>query len=433
MSAKDLIKCDVTVIGAGLAGMAAALFAAAKGFSTTLVGRTGEIIFASGLLDLLGTYPVEPKTHWDDPFAGIKALVKDIPEHPYARLQQTEIERAMTEFTDLLAAAGLTFCRHKQKNAKIITPLGTIRSTFFVPQSMWAGANAVEKNTPCLLVDIKGLKGYSAKLMADGLSPNWPNLWATRIAFPGCEHLDEVHAEHMADALVLETNRAELAKAIKPQLKKAEAVGLPAILGMYKTADVIADLEERIGVPVFEIPTMPPSVPGLRLKEACENGLREKKVTYLSQQHVLGVKTTNSGDFLLDVGKMETLKQIQSAGVILASGRFSGGGLAADRKNIRETVFGLPVVGPKSRQKWHQKTFFDPRGHKINQAGLAVDNSFRPLGKNGRPVYETLFAAGSILAYQDWKRTKSGAGIAIATAWGAVEAFDCIFQKAGKG
>ena len=41
----------------------------------------------------------------------------------------------------------------------------------------------------------------------------------------------------------------------------------------------------------------------------------------------------------------------------------------------------------------------------------------------GCPAYKALFAAGSILAHNDWKRLKCGAGLAIATAYGAVNAF----------
>ncbi len=52
------LKCDLCIIGTGLAGMAATLFAATRGLSVVQAGHTGEIIFASGWLDLLGVHPV---------------------------------------------------------------------------------------------------------------------------------------------------------------------------------------------------------------------------------------------------------------------------------------------------------------------------------------------------------------------------------------
>ena len=72
------IECDVCVIGSGLAGMATALFAAARGLSVAQVGHTGEIIFASGLLDLLSVYPVREKRMWRDPWAAIDKMIGDM-------------------------------------------------------------------------------------------------------------------------------------------------------------------------------------------------------------------------------------------------------------------------------------------------------------------------------------------------------------------
>jgi len=52
-----------------------------------------------------------------------------------------------------------------------------------------------------------------------------------------------------------------------------------------------------------------------------------------------------------------------------------------------------------------------------------TDLKWRPLGNNGNPTYPNLFAAGSILAHQDWVREKCGAGLAITTAYAAVKAW----------
>jgi glycerol-3-phosphate dehydrogenase subunit B len=77
-----------------------------------------------------------------------------------------------------------------------------------------------------------------------------------------------------------------------------------------------------------------------------------------------------------------------------------------------------------NRAEWHRRDFLDARGHLVNQAGLEIDDAFRPLNSSHRPVFRRLFAAGSILAHNDWKRLKCGAGIAIATAFGAAQS--CI-------
>ena len=67
MSSIDTTQCDLTVIGAGMAGMAAALFAANRRVSVVQVGRIGGMTFASGLLDLMGVHPVAENRIWQDP------------------------------------------------------------------------------------------------------------------------------------------------------------------------------------------------------------------------------------------------------------------------------------------------------------------------------------------------------------------------------
>jgi glycerol-3-phosphate dehydrogenase subunit B len=54
---------------------------------------------------------------------------------------------------------------------------------------------------------------------------------------------------------------------------------------------------------------------------------------------------------------------------------------------------------------------------------LEIDNYFRPVNEGQHPVYPNLYAAGSILAHQDWMREKCGSGLAIASAYGAVNAY----------
>ena len=423
MSDSQSEKYDICIIGTGLAGLAAAVFAASRGLSCVQVGQPGEINFSSGLLDLLGVHPVGEKNVLNDPWAGVDALVRDMPEHPYARLPKEDIRAAFSELLSFLKETGLTYHRRMHHNSAVLTSLGTTKLTYCVPHTMWNGVAALEKKPSCLILDIRGLKGFSARQIVATLQNEWPDLLTGRISFPDMDHLNEVYTEHMANTLILPENREKFARAVRPHIKGAQIVGMPAILGLYRTHEVVSDLEKLIGVPVFEIPTIPPSVPGLRLKEAFERGLRAKGVRYFSQNRVLAVRAGRDRYFELDIGRTTTADTVLSRGIILASGRFIGGGLYADRKRIRETIFDLPVHQPGNRAAWHSRNMLDSRGHPVNRAGLEIDDSFRPLNSSHQPAFRTLFAAGSILAHNDWKRLKCGAGLAIASAFGAVKSF----------
>ena len=414
---------DVCIIGSGLAGLTATLFAANRGLTCIEVGQIGEIHFASGLLDLLGVYPVENNQVWSDPWEGIKFLVQDNSQHPYARLALDDIRTAFEEILTFLKENDLPYNRRINRNSSVLTALGSRKSTYCVPHSMWNSVEALDKKPPCVLIDIRGLKGFSARQIASVLKSEWPNLQTARISFPNTDHLNEVYAEQMAGSLILPKNREQFARTLQPHINTAQMVGLPAILGLYRTEEVASNLQELIGAPLFEIPTIPPSVPGLRLKEALERGLRTKGVQYLSQTRVLEVRPQADDSFQIGIGRTTVEHVVRARGIILASGRFIGGGLYADRKRIKETIFDLPVYQPGNRIDWHRREFLDPRGHPVNRAGLKTDDSFRPLNSSGQPAFKTLFAAGSLLAHNDWKRLKCGAGVAIASAFGAVRSF----------
>src|SRR5690606_25883391 len=65
-----------------------------------------------------------------------------------------------------------------------------------------------------------------------------------------------------------------LARQVKPRLNGAQAVALPAVLGFKpETRQRIAD---ALGCALLEIPTLPPSVPGLRLFHGLRRALLER-------------------------------------------------------------------------------------------------------------------------------------------------------------
>lgn len=418
-------ECDLAVIGAGLAGTAAALFAAQAGLSVVQAGGSGAMAYTSGYFDLLGSIPPhqegQPAQRVDDALAGLPALLAAYPGHPYRLTPPERIREAFTRWLDFLADCGLPHRLAAGRNLVLPSPAGTLKRSFTAPETTAGFSALLAAGDPCLLVDFHGLNGYSAAQIEDNLAPAWPGLRSVRLAFPGHQG-GELYAENAARDLELPRFREALAAALRPLLADAASVGLPALLGLHRPARVRDELAERLGVAVFEIPTLPPSVPGIRLREAVEERLPGLGVVRFSQQMVRLTRLAPDGLELAVTGGPQE-HRVFCRGAVLATGRFLAGGLAADRAGVRETVFGLPVAQPAARRDWHRSRYFDPRGHAVNACGVEVDEAFRPLGNDGRAFHPRLFAAGSVLAHADWMRMKCGAGVALATALGAAEAF----------
>jgi glycerol-3-phosphate dehydrogenase subunit B len=413
---------DVAVVGAGMGGMAAALFAAERGLSCIQIGNAGGILFSSGLLDLLAVHPVVDSRVWRDPFAALDSLRRDRPEHPLGRAGDQAIRAGFDSVLSALRSAGLPYANPGDRNRAVPTSIGSTKTTFAVPESMLAGAQALGDRLPCLIVDFRGLREFSACQIVSTMGAAWHGLRCATIEFPGNEAVPELYAAHLAQALEREDTRLETIARLKPLVGDARAIGLPTILGMARSQATHRAFEEALGIPVFEIPTMPTSVPGLRLKEALETALSTRGVHRVMQARVKSLVLQDDANLVLEGDSMD--REIRARAVVLATGRFIGRGLRADRGRIVETLLDLPVHQPASRAQWHRRDFLDPAGHEVNRSGVMVDNTFRPLDVHGNPVWSRLFAVGTMLAHQDWMREKCGSGLAIGTAWTALERAD---------
>ena len=216
MSDSDPLKFDLLVIGSGMAGMAAALFAANRGLSVVQAGVTSETVFASGLLDLMGVHPIKEKKVWHDPWTAIDSVVVDLPAHPYAHLTKDDINASFAELLSFLEKEGLAYCREEKHNSRMINPFGKTKVTYGVPRSMWSGVEALEKKPPCLIAGFRGLGDFSARQIVETLRVKWPKLRAAQIPFPGTSHVNEIFTgDILAQSLELSGNRKKLVESLK--------------------------------------------------------------------------------------------------------------------------------------------------------------------------------------------------------------------------
>lgn len=416
---------ELAIIGSGIAGCAASIFALNRRIDCAQVGNTGAVAYTTGYLDLLGAIE-EISVAVDKPWEDLAQLKKLHPDHPLSRIPVADIRAGFEQFAAFLGECGIAYTAPGENNITALTPAGTLKKTLCVPATMAAGPKAFADKTPCVIIDFKGLKGFSAREVVANLQDKWPTVSAARITFPDMDK-GEIYPEVMARALEVPATRARLAELLREAAGEAKVIGLPALLGMHRPDHVRAELEQLTGLTIFEIPTMPPSVPGIRLREMFEQVFPEKGIILIPQQKVTALSFDTDGALLCLSDNYGPIT-IQAKAVILATGRFLSGGLEAHITGITEALLDLPVSQPPSRTDWYREGYTDRRGHLIHKAGIDIDTSYRPLGKNGKPHNERLFAAGIILAHQDWIRGRSGAGIAIATAYKAVEAAEIFLH-----
>jgi glycerol-3-phosphate dehydrogenase subunit B len=198
-------------------------------------------------------------------------------------------------------------------------------------------------------------------------------------------------------------------------------VALPAVLGRERAADVHADLERQLERPVFEVPGLPPSLPGLRLFDCLRRALLAAGGRLLLGS--TAISATRRGTTLgsVTITQASSPVAVSAKVVALATGGFAAGGIVREPDGqLREPIFHLPVRGLAPGQKPFAHEYL--ADHPLDRIGLDTDADGRPIDSSGAPFASNLYAVGAVLAgAQPW-REKSGEGLSLATASHVAEA-----------
>jgi len=416
------IKKDVLIIGSGMSGLAAAHFAIQKGLSCAVASTSaGCMGFAPGTLDLCSVHPVKPITYHDSPQIAIDNLIKDKADHPFAKIGIENILSAWNDFGSYLETSPLKYSFDVDENVNIITAAGTLKPSNMVPQSLRNNADVWSEKIKTLIIDISELKNFSAKQVTENLKERWTTLDAATISIEDLIEQKEIHILKLCSLLEKEDFCLSFCDKIKEKLNGHMALGLPEICGFTETASVLKSLENELKVKVFEIPGPPPTGTGSRLLQILRDDLINKGVEMYIGHTFKNLSYENGLIKEIILKGLVDEKTIEAEHVILATGRFFGGGLIAESHGVREALFDLPVRVSENRDDWHMDSLLGAPGHSLNSCGIDTDALCRPLTKGNSLLYDNLYAVGSILANQDWVREKSGTGIAVSTAWQAIE------------
>ncbi|MFN8483586.1 MAG: glycerol-3-phosphate dehydrogenase subunit GlpB [Anaerolineae bacterium] len=412
------MKADTIVIGAGYAGLMAALQAVESGQKTLLVSKgVGTTHWTPGSVDILG-YDMATSELVQDPRAGVGKLIAAQPDHPYARAGLDSLDGALAAFMAVTQAQGLPYAGAAERNLLLPSPIGAIRPTAIAPLSMATGS--LSQGGQMLIIGFSKLRDFYPLLAAGNLTQAGYQARGISIDVPVINRYRFLTSVILAQMMDDPAVRREVVREVKAVYGREERVGFPAVLGFRKHPEVMADLERALGVPVFEIPTPPPSVPGFRLYEAFRRTLEYKGVRMIVSPMVLGAKTQNGAVQAIETDSSGHSTFHSAGRFILATGGLAGGGIVTDYKGgIREAIFDLPLHAPASRNEWIKPLYLSPTGHPIFQTGVMVNDSLAPVDAAGRPVFNNVRVAGSALAHLDEWREKSHEGVSLSTGWKA--------------
>lgn len=451
----DRLRTQVAVVGAGISGYYAALALRRAGLSVTLLSKgLGGLSLSPGTLDVLGRLggsagpargqdPADltevaagstPRLAIEAPLVafGGEGLLSE--GHPYLTIGADHVRRGVEGFLqmvgeDLLEAPAEPL-NERSANHWLPTAVGAIKPSLILPPSM--RASALADGGRYLVVGLRRLKDFHAELIAGNLGrtplPGGGTVSARAITIDleVPERGVDISALTYARALDSDALLRQLAEILRPHVEHGETVLMPAILGESKPRQ-FAHLALLLGTSVGEVPMAPPSVPGIRLEQRLARRCSDERVRVIQGARVTGAQIVDGRVRFLHTAAAGRPVVVEAEHVIFATGGFESGALVMESDGtVRETLLDLPLAGvsddPRAnlQRLIHNDYWGNPQG--LFRVGLQVDAQMRPLGADGKPVYEGLHAVGGLLAGAVRWAEYSGEGIALGSAHAAVEA-----------
>jgi glycerol-3-phosphate dehydrogenase subunit B len=423
---------DAIVVGTGLAGLTAAVRLAEEGARVLVLAKgIGATHLAAGTIDVLGyasprrgqarSLAPGAEGRIERPAEAIGELVDARPGHPYALVGAAGVAAAVEWFKDRIATGPLApyaYAGSLEENLLLPTAVGVMRPSAVVPETM-SGGDLRDRPAICI-VGFRALKDFHPALAADTLARAGVEARSVELDLVP-EARADVNALGFARAFDDPAFRADVAAQVVARLRSDERVAFPAVLGLADPHGAWTELEHRLGRRVFEIPTLPPSVAGMRVYNSLQGRLRAAggrlilNAVVTSGEHQDG----HVGAVGVRVGLREERRRADW--VVLATGGFASGGLELDsRWRAHETALGLPVAGvPEPGEERFKPAYFDD--HPLARAGVSVDSGLRPVDAAGERLFDNVLVAGATLAGAEPWREKSGDGLSLSTGYRAAE------------
>jgi len=210
--------------------------------------------------------------------------------------------------------------------------------------------------------------------------------------------------------------RARFAAELAPALAADESVALPAVVGLRDPHGAWSDLQQRLGRAVFEIPTLPPSVPGMRMFEVLQAALRRARGRLVLGSEVVGSEREGRRVAAVRARAAGRDLRYDARWIVLATGGFASGAIELDSRWVtQERVLGLPLRGvPGPGESRFVSTYLEEQP--MARVGVAVD-----AGLHAEDVDNVLVVGAALPGAAPW-REGSGEGIALSSGYRAAEA-----------
>lgn len=414
---------DVVIIGGGLAGLTCGITLQEQGKRCVIINNgQAAIDFSSGSMDLLSRLPSGEIVN--EFCKSYPLLQQQLPEHPYSLIGAEKVLEKAQQFEQLAKGLNLDLEGSTEANHFRVTPLGGLRGSWLSPNSVPTIQNV--EAFPHKSIAILGIEGYhdfQPQLLAENLKQNPQfahcELSTGYLNIPELDQLRdnarEFRSVNIAQLLEHKLAFRDLITEIQESSKNAEAIFLPACFGLDDQG-FFNILKEKVGKAIFELPTLPPSLLGIRQHKQLRSRFEMLGGLMLNGDKAVKVDIEN-GKVSQIFTSLHPNDAIKAEHFVLATGSFFSNGLVAEFERIYEPVFNADIIGyknfePSNRLSWTSQRFSAPQPYQ--SAGVAI-NEHCQVKVSGQSM-ENLYAIGNVLGGSNSLELGCGSGIAVVTA-----------------
>ena len=398
------MKFDVVIIGGGLAGLMCGIRLQNGGKKCVIVSAGQSALhFSSGSFDLLNKLP-----DGSDVVNPLDAVEKLDAGHPYRKVGGLFGSYA-GEAKKQLAESGVPVAGEALRSTYRITPMGTMKPTWLTMGDFIAFPSGESlPGSKILIVNIAGFLDFNTKFIADSFEKRGAECRIIAVSVPETERLRVSPTEMRAPNIARTFENKDTLNALLSKIG-TESDGFDCF-GLSDSVSVKM-LSDRLDCKVCLVPTMPPSVPGIRSQMSLRRAFERLGGVFMlgdtvvkadfEDNKVVRIYTENHGDYGIEAGSY-----------VLATGSYFSKGLVARPDSVAEPVFGCDVDCSANRADWYDVSFFKPQDYM--RFGVVADGGFHAV-KDGKAVCN-LYAIGSVLGGFNALQQGCGAGVSMITA-----------------
>ncbi|WP_424948055.1 FAD-binding protein [Candidatus Spongiihabitans sp.] len=412
------MKTDAIIIGSEFDGLIAATRLDECGYSIRMFSNgVGSLHYAPEGIHVLGYTSSCSEQIVTAPLAEISHLDK---RHPYQKVGVQQVKNAFNWYENIIGEI------HQRVAINGSNKLAVSAAGLCIPVYGTFNHQATMEKISGKTVAIARLRDYRnfpADLIAVGLGNSGINNSIFDIDAPS-KILENTVIAKAFDALdELDGYFSAIKESVPTQ---TEVILFPAIMGMSRNSEVLAAAERVLEVPCLEVPTLPPSVPGMRLEHAFTHHL-QNSCTAFHLGGYPGRRWFVEGNQIViydDLGR-----RFEASVVIVSSGGVFMGGLDVDSYGlVHETAFGFHAFQSEPLNA----ATVDQSLNALHVAGVETDNALRPQRKESG-VWHNAFVTGRTLAHWNPAMESSTEGVCIATGWAAAENAQVYLETISNG